>query len=149
MDTRSGGPGDAPQNRRAGPARRSLTASCEFGPDQGAVRAARQFASEATKGWDVSQFDGQVVVSELAANAVLHGRSPFRVSLRNSRRRVSIEVEDRSDDLPTLSDPHGANGRGLLLVDRIARAWGARRTGLGGKVVWAELEREPRPGNAG
>ena len=145
MDARSGGPGNAPLSGRAnGP----VTESREFGPERRSVRAAREFASEATKGWDVSEFDVQVVVSELAANAVLHGRSPFRVSLRNSRRRVAIEVEDRSDDLPRLSEPHGANGRGLLLVDRIARAWGARRTGLGGKVVWAELERggRDRPG---
>jgi hypothetical protein len=39
----------------------------------------------------------------------------------------------------TLPDDLEESGRGLYLVDALARAWGSRRTSTG-KVVWFELE---------
>jgi hypothetical protein len=66
----------------------------------------------------------------------------LRVTLRGQQLRVS--VRDGVDSLarmqtPTESDDHG---RGLLIVDAIASAWGNVPVG-GGKVVWASVRTPP------
>ncbi|RFU82799.1 ATP-binding protein [Streptomyces triticagri] len=97
------------------------------------------------------------VVSELAANAVRHGRVPgrdFRLALtltegaRSTAGRcialaLLVEVTDalgerlpRPDPTPS---PSRDSGHGLLLVAHFADAWGTRPFPPGGKTVWAEL----------
>jgi hypothetical protein len=39
----------------------------------------------------------------------------------------------------TLTSRNGTSGRGLMIVDRLAKLWGSRPTGAG-KTVWAELK---------
>lgn len=85
-----------------------------------------------------------LVVSELTANAVLHTSAPFTVTVRALADAVRIEVADASDVLPHVKD-HGdraPTGRGLKIVDRLARARGSQTT-ADGKVVWAELALGP------
>ncbi|MEV0218853.1 ATP-binding protein [Streptomyces sp. NPDC050704] len=85
-----------------------------------------------------------LVVAELAANAVRHGRvhgRDFRVRLLLCEGTVRVEVADaRADRLPTVREPSNEGGRGLLLVAALAERWGAeaRPDGLF-KTVWAEL----------
>ncbi|MBB4791023.1 ATP-binding protein [Streptomyces nodosus] len=89
-----------------------------------------------------------LVVAELSANAVLHGRVPgrdFALRLRCDRAAgvVRVEVSDTHPSHPEPpapaadpADPDG--GRGLLLVSALAERWGITdRTGPG-KTVWAE-----------
>jgi anti-sigma regulatory factor (Ser/Thr protein kinase) len=104
------------------------------------VGAARAFAGAVAAEWGVTPVDLILVVGELATNAVCHARSPFAVSLLHSDGAVTVEVTDTSPTLPWLGtpDPQATSGRGLLIVDRVARAWGARPM-PGGKTVWAEL----------
>ena len=89
-----------------------------------------------------------LVVAELAANAVLHGRVPgrdFELRLRCDRAAglVRVEVSDTHPGRPKPPEPipdpvDGDGGRGLLLVAAVASRWGvAERTGPG-KTVWAE-----------
>ncbi|WP_225836483.1 ATP-binding protein [Streptomyces sp. NK08204] len=88
-----------------------------------------------------------LVVAELSANAVLHGRVPgrdFELKLRCDRAAgvVRIEVADTHPGRPAppaAPDPEdGDGGRGLLLVEAVAARWGVdERTGPG-KTVWAE-----------
>ncbi|KAF2776810.1 ATP-binding protein [Streptomyces sp. OM5714] len=92
-----------------------------------------------------------LVVAELAANAVLHGRFPgrgFALSLFHDEGRgvVRIEVTDTHPARPTQRTP-GADedgGRGLLLVDALAADWGVRDRLGPGKTVWAECPTVPR-----
>ncbi|MFI1563984.1 ATP-binding protein [Streptomyces sp. NPDC020490] len=89
----------------------------------------------------------ELIVAELANNAVTHGRVPGRdASLRLTRFRVTgrirIEVSDaRGERHPApvrdgLPDDEG--GRGLALVAALAEEWGiAPRPGAPGKTVWA------------
>ncbi|MFI6938449.1 SpoIIE family protein phosphatase [Streptomyces sp. NPDC050418] len=82
----------------------------------------------------------ELLVSELVTNAVrqAHGRP---VELRLVRTDVLLcEVEDDDHMLPTLcsAGPADEAGRGLGVVERLAREWGASRTAAG-KSVWFEL----------
>ncbi|WP_234538772.1 ATP-binding protein [Streptomyces shenzhenensis] len=86
-----------------------------------------------------------VVVAELAANSVLHGRVPgrdFALSLSHDESRgvVRIEVTDTHPAQPARLAPGPAEdgGRGLVLVDALAADWGVRDRLGPGKTVWAE-----------
>ena len=108
---------------------------------------ARRFVEETLVGWDLVSFvpDSTLVVGELAANAVLHGRSMFTVALSRSGPGVELTVGDCSSAPPRrvpLSVDRTEGGRGLLLVDAIATRWGHRTVGTG-KLIWAELGPAP------
>jgi anti-sigma regulatory factor (Ser/Thr protein kinase) len=84
--------------------------------------------------------DARVVVTELAANAVLHAGSDFTVSIHGDASRLRIAVRDGSRAIPAPQEPsaHRLSGRGLVLVSALARRWGVEPL-PDGKVVWAEL----------
>jgi anti-sigma regulatory factor (Ser/Thr protein kinase) len=86
--------------------------------------------------------DARIVITELAANAVAHARSPFTVSIQGGSTSVRILVRDRSHVLPAMRDRSltAPSGRGLRLVGALAMRWGVDRL-PDGKVVWAELGR--------
>jgi anti-sigma regulatory factor (Ser/Thr protein kinase) len=117
--------------------------SRDFEPDIAQVSAARRFAMSAAETWRVESGIVGLVVTELAANAVLHARSPFTVSLHDepARRRLVIEVADSDPKAPAKApiEPDALSGRGLILVEQVAAAWGVRPQPPG-KVVWVELD---------
>lgn len=109
------------------------------------ARAARRLVRTALQTWTFGQpliEDGELVVSELVANAVRHsGLRCIRVVVdRVGDQRVRIAVSDRSRKEPVpyeaIEDDEG--GRGLFLVAAHAHAWGTEPRAWG-KVVWAEL----------
>jgi DNA-binding NarL/FixJ family response regulator len=113
--------------------------------DLGSVRSARRFVREVLTQWDLLHLldDALLVVSELAANAITHAGSDYRVRLTASARSVRIEVRDGGEGTPepqpqSLTSEHG---RGLLMVAAIAASWGIERSEGRRKLVWAELAR--------
>ncbi|WP_329597881.1 ATP-binding protein [Streptomyces pseudovenezuelae] len=90
-----------------------------------------------------------LVVAELSANAVLHGRVPghgfgLRVAVDTAAGLVRVEVSDaasakRPPVTPPSSAPEGESGRGLLLVDAMAVRWGSAPRHPLGKTMWAEV----------
>ena len=84
--------------------------------------------------------DVQLVITELAANAVVHTGSPFSVSIRSKDSIVRIRVRDCSHTAPTLRADRGTtpSGRGMGIVAALANRWGVDLTS-DGKIVWAEL----------
>jgi anti-sigma regulatory factor (Ser/Thr protein kinase) len=106
------------------------------------VRAARVFAEGVVADWGIDPDDAVLVVGELAANAQRHARSEFNVSLDHVEGALVVEVTDANPEMPEIieSPPDARSGRGLVIVDRVARAWGIRGTSTGGKTVWVELD---------
>ncbi|MFI9383791.1 STAS domain-containing protein [Kutzneria sp. NPDC052558] len=118
-------------------------ASVDLPDDAGSAALARHFVTDTCIDWGVgdSADDACIIASELVENAVLHGRS--RAQLRLELRRGVLTIAVRDDDpgrprhLTVGTAPTG--GRGVFMVDAIARAWGYAPTWSGGKVVWAML----------
>lgn len=81
--------------------------------------------------------DAAIVVTELAANAVLHAESGFSVAVGCSADAVRISVRDYRpvDDAGQLAVPPG---HGLSVVAQIADSWGTEPL-PDGKAVWARL----------
>jgi signal transduction histidine kinase len=117
----------------------SVRLSFTHDPDGASIR---QTANRVLAGWQTPDLvaDTLVVITELIHNAVKH--TPDGGELVISRRGgcVLIEVLDDSSDLPAacLPDARRIGGRGLLLVDGLARNWGSHRTDTG-KIVWAQM----------
>jgi anti-sigma regulatory factor (Ser/Thr protein kinase) len=91
----------------------------------------------------------ELLVSELVTNAVRFGGDPPRakaslisLSLRHFRGSLLIEVYDTDDNPPVLSghDDYAESGRGLLLVNALAKEWSYFFPPGGGKVVYCVLE---------
>ncbi|TSB21840.1 SpoIIE family protein phosphatase [Streptomyces benahoarensis] len=106
---------------------------------------ARRLARRALSRWGLEELTDQVelLVSEVVTNAVRYAERP--VTLRLLRTDVlRCEVGDDVPQLPRLRQarPSDEGGRGLYLVNRMARRWGATRLSMG-KVVWFELSMPP------
>jgi anti-sigma regulatory factor (Ser/Thr protein kinase) len=83
----------------------------------------------------------RLLADELTANAVRHAGGATDVLIRGSVDAVYVEVTDASPALPVPArpGPNDDRGRGLLLVERLASAWGTRAPQGGGKTVWFEI----------
>ena len=86
----------------------------------------------------------RLVVSELATNALVHGQTPFVVTLSREGDTIRVTV---SDDAAWIADsaPHQSlqvGGRGLVIVNVLSRDWGVI-TQVGSKTVWATFEAHP------
>jgi hypothetical protein len=81
-----------------------------------------------------------LLVSEVVTNAVLHAGTDIEVALHRSVDRIRIDVADHSPALPAAKRyaTDAATGRGLVMVEALAAAWGVDAA-MGGKVVWFEL----------
>ena len=113
-----------------------------------AAAAARAFVREVCRYWQLALPDNTLVdravllAAELVTNAVVHARTELRlrVELRGDLLHLAVrDANPRLLRLVTSPDPEAEGGRGLWLVEQLARAWGVRRHPDGGKVVWCTL----------
>ncbi|WP_282703806.1 SpoIIE family protein phosphatase [Streptomyces sp. CC219B] len=110
-------------------------------PEDAAPGRARRLARRALSRWGMEELTDSVelLVSEVVTNAVRYTSRP--VTLRLLRTDVlRCEVGDDVPQLPRLRQARATDegGRGLYLVNKLARRWGATRLSTG-KVVWFEL----------
>ncbi|HEX2312959.1 MAG TPA: ATP-binding protein [Thermomonospora sp.] len=112
-----------------------------FRGDPEELAKVRSFAAKALAGCPVLE-DAILLLDEVAANAIVHTDSPtVEVALRHVGDVVRGEVRDVgvSDTVPApRPESDGESGRGLLIVDILAKQWGSRRTAQG-RLVWFEL----------
>ncbi|MGW6853886.1 SpoIIE family protein phosphatase [Streptomyces virginiae] len=116
-------------------------------PEETAPGRARRFARRALTRWGLEELSDslELLVSEVVTNAVRYAERP--VTLRLLRTDVlRCEVGDDSPQLPRQRRARDTDegGRGLFLVNRMARRWGATRLSSG-KVVWFELSLPAQP----
>ncbi|MEU6574439.1 SpoIIE family protein phosphatase [Streptomyces sp. NPDC046805] len=110
-------------------------------PEETAPGRARRLIRGALAEWGLDDLSDAVelLVSEVVTNAVRYASRP--ITLRLLRTDVlRCEVGDDVPQLPRLRQARATDegGRGLYLVNRLARRWGATRLSTG-KVVWFEL----------
>ncbi|MFJ5845665.1 SpoIIE family protein phosphatase [Streptomyces sp. NPDC092903] len=110
-------------------------------PEDSAPGRARRLARRALSRWGLEDLSDSVelLVSEVVTNAVRYAERP--VTLRLLRTDIlRCEVGDDSPQLPRQRRARDMDegGRGLFLVNRLARRWGATRLSTG-KVVWFEM----------
>ncbi|MDK1472806.1 ATP-binding protein [Streptomyces sp. 549] len=119
----------------------------DYTPFAGSVQLARRRAARLVCEWGHAELAGDtaLLVSELAANALLHGCVRgrfFRVRLLLTASVVRVEVTDprgeRAVRLREAGD-EDMSGRGLVIVDALASRWGVLPRTVG-KTVWAEID---------
>ncbi|MBK6012642.1 ATP-binding protein, partial [Streptomyces sp. MBT53] len=86
----------------------------------------------------------ELLASEVIANAVLYSAAPCDVAVTRTDERLRVEVTDTDPSLPSAVEagPNDESGRGLLLVDALADAWGMQPQPPG-KTTWFEITPEP------
>jgi anti-sigma regulatory factor (Ser/Thr protein kinase) len=107
-----------------------------------AAGMARQHVAAACP--DLSRDDYEVALlltSELVTNAIQHSNGEIELVVCTGTEGVHIEVRDQSDlaPRPRAGDSLAPQGRGLMLVERLATAWGFNDSPPSGKSVWCEL----------
>ncbi|MFC8832466.1 ATP-binding protein [Streptomyces griseoincarnatus] len=136
----------APENHLARPVR---NLSLQLSSTPRGARLARLLATEQLRTWGLPSHPAELIVGELAANAVTHGRVPgrdFRLLLYVVGDTLRIEVTDtRGNRLPCPqhSTDDAESGRGLLLVEALADRWGVVPGPPPLKTVWAEVGTGP------
>jgi hypothetical protein len=113
-----------------------------------APAAARHFTVDAVRSLGAADLadDAALIVTELAANAVVHAQTGFTVDLTVGPDVLRISVRDASPLPPGQAAAcalPAAPLHGLGAVDALARRWGVDRLGHCGKSVWVELRRQP------
>ncbi|WP_350325918.1 ATP-binding protein [Streptomyces katrae] len=110
------------------------------------ARQARQLAVEKLRAWGLSTDGPALIVAELAANAVTHGRVagrdfPVVLSLGGGALRIEV-VDTCRDRIPILREPDACaeGGRGLAVVAALADRWGVEQGPPPRKAVWAEVD---------
>jgi len=106
------------------------------------VSRIRRFASAACRevaGQSVCE-TVELLVSEVATNALVHGAGDVRVDVRTQGGAVRIEVSDDSPEVPVPREagPDGESGRGMALVEALSSSWGTDAR-ADGKTVWFEV----------
>ncbi|WKD37036.1 SpoIIE family protein phosphatase [Streptomyces xanthophaeus] len=108
-----------------------------------AVLHARRFTARTLRSWGVVEEldEALLIVSELVTNAIAHTQGEVGMDLTLSADRLRIAVNDaspRSPVKPIWVSWESTGGRGLLIVEATAAAWGSVPLS-GGKQVWAEV----------
>ncbi|MFJ7911268.1 ATP-binding protein [Kitasatospora sp. NPDC096204] len=112
-------------------------------PGAGAVPAARRVVMAIVRGWGVPLSETaleelELCASEVIANALVHTGERCVVTVSWCSGRVRVEVADQgAEPRVKVCEEEATSGRGLLLVEALAQAWGWYPT-QAGKVVWFE-----------
>ncbi|MHB9864200.1 PAS domain S-box protein [Streptomyces sp. YIM S03343] len=106
------------------------------------VPEGRAFLHKALTLWNCTggADDALLLLSETLTNAVQHAEGPLTLRLHRNTTDLTVEVDDRSPQLPQprMAGEDEESGRGLCLVRALAADWGVRPTDEG-KTTWFTL----------
>lgn len=108
--------------------------------------AARAFLVHLLDGWGVPDQvidEAALLTSELMANAVQHGSGLVNLTIDVRDGLLHVGVHDDAEGRPKARQAGvgSLGGRGLWIVQSVARDWGSDSNGAdGGKTVWFELK---------
>ncbi|SBT64560.1 Histidine kinase-like ATPase domain-containing protein [Micromonospora sediminicola] len=111
-----------------------------------AAREARALVTDGCARWGLPELaePACIAVTEMVNNVVAHAATPMTLRLAPRGGALHVAVRDHAPGRPTYAGPapvDSVGGRGLLLIDVVARRWGS--TPLpDGKVVWCVLHAE-------
>ncbi|MFE9481746.1 MULTISPECIES: SpoIIE family protein phosphatase [Streptomyces] len=133
----------------ARPLRRTVLTVAQAEPER--IAGARQQIRELLHDWaDPDQVDSAVLmVSEMVTNVLTHTDGDALLVAEAvgelGARRLRVEVADGSDELPHKRQPGemSSSGRGVLLMEMLADAWGVDPRGEG-KSIWFELHEQSK-----
>ncbi|MER6804695.1 MULTISPECIES: ATP-binding protein [Streptomyces] len=111
--------------------------------DLRAVPESRRALRELLRPWGRPEQSeiAELLTSELVTNALVHTDREAVLTATVGPRGLRVEVRDFVAREPRRCVPDaddGTHGRGLVLVESLADAWGVRAHGVG-KVVWFAL----------
>jgi anti-sigma regulatory factor (Ser/Thr protein kinase) len=141
-------PPAAPEPGAGRPTAEGATVRAELPADLTSARHARFAVRQALATWGLDHLSGdaELLASELVANAAEHGDgTPISLALRRHAGPggppgITCEVTDTSPAMPQPRDPgpDAERGRGLAIVEALARSSGVRPAGTG-KTTWFTL----------
>ncbi|MFF9394939.1 ATP-binding SpoIIE family protein phosphatase [Streptomyces griseoluteus] len=128
--------------------RSTLLSVAQDAPER--IAEARQHLRELLHDWTPDeQVDAAVLlVSEMITNVLVHTDDDAlllaEIFGEHDQRRLRVQVTDGGDDLPHKRRPGelASSGRGLMLIEMLADAWGVEPRGEG-KSIWFELYERP------
>ncbi|MEU9298938.1 SpoIIE family protein phosphatase [Streptomyces sp. NPDC048269] len=140
----------SPQLHPGRPARRTILTVAQAEPER--IAGARRQIRELLHDWaDPEQVDSAVLmVSEMVTNVLVHTDGDALLVAEAvgelGGRRLRVEVADSSDELPHKRHPGemASSGRGVLLMEMLADAWGVDPRGEG-KSIWFEVHEQSKP----
>ncbi|MFI8293692.1 SpoIIE family protein phosphatase [Streptomyces sp. NPDC085614] len=119
----------------------SLVSTWDLPTDTAAVATARARTRRQLSAWNLDELSlaTELIVSELATNAVRYGAPPLTLRLIRGTRTLTFEVSDSSRVSPRLHHAQTTDegGRGLFICAELAQNWGVRFTD-GHKTIWTE-----------
>jgi anti-sigma regulatory factor (Ser/Thr protein kinase) len=117
-----------------------LRSTRRFAPHPESAAAARDFVTRAVRAIGCESSEAALLTSELATNAIVHAQTHFDVNVeRRGEGTVRVAIVNHAPEmLPVFREPSAEGGRGLVLVDRLATAWGFERR-EDRKAMWFEL----------
>lgn len=108
----------------------------------GSCGVARRRLRELLAEWQLTDVldEVELLTTELITNAILHARSAVDIAVRRRPGAVRVEVSDQGEGALEVAeaDLGDTHGRGLLLVEAMARSWGTAMNG-DTKTVWFEV----------
>ncbi|MCT9004644.1 SpoIIE family protein phosphatase [Streptomyces rhizosphaerihabitans] len=120
-----------------------LVATWDLPAEPAAIATARARTRRQLTQWNLDELSltTELIVSELATNAIRYGTPPITLRLINSGRTLTFEISDSSPVSPHLRHAQTTDegGRGLFICAELAQNWGVRFSD-NSKTIWTEQE---------
>ncbi len=129
------------------------TASITLPPEASSPRSARDLLRLLGRSWHIAALDdADLLLTEVVTNVVLHAHTTMSLQVRWADDRLRVEVTDCSPAMPRprRATRRSEHGRGLLLLDRLADAWGVTQHDNNHtcKTVWFEITHQTESDDA-